>query len=389
MEDGTETMACPLLPVSMPLSPSVLTRANTRFSSSLFVLLALSIISTPLAADYKPEFKMSVVVNQENSWGRAAERFADAIKYRTRGRIQIKNYFAGQLFAGRQTTEFALLQEGVADFAINSTVNWSPQVKELNLFTLPFMFPSYNALDAVQAGDPGKQLFKLIEQKGVIPIAWGENGFRELTNSKRPIRRPDDLLGLTIRVPPIPILAETFRALGASSVSMNFDQALTAFQQGTVDGQENPIALIIPYKLWAVHNHITLWHYAIDPLILAVSAKTWESLSLEDRNTVRQVGAMIMDLQKDEAREAPVKPAKLVELLQDMYGMEVVPRTIPTVGARGAESQGNRAAGTLSSAARRGRLPRYHRHDQSERSASPAMAANAGTYSVRPLTARL
>jgi TRAP-type transport system periplasmic protein len=296
--------------------------SNMRFSSSLFVLLAL--IATPLAADYKPEFKMSVVVNQENSWGRAADRFADAIKYRTRGRIQIKNYFNGQLFAGRQTTEFALLQEGVADFAINSTVNWSLQVKELTLFTLPFMFPSYSALDAVQAGDPGKQLFKVIEQKGVIPIAWGENGFRELTNSKRPIRRPDDLHGLTIRVPPIPILAETFRALGVSPVSMNFDQALTAFQQGTVDGQENPIALMIPYKLWAVHNHITLWHYAIDPLILAVSAKTWESLSLEDRNTVRQVGTVIMDLQKDEAREAPVKPAKLVELLQDMYGMEVV-----------------------------------------------------------------
>jgi TRAP-type transport system periplasmic protein len=235
-----------------------------------------------------------------------------------------KNYFNGQLFAGRQTTEFALLQEGVADFAINSTVNWSPQVKELNLFTLPFMFPSYNALDAVQAGDPGKQLFKLIEQTGVIPIAWGENGFRELTNSKRSIRRPEDLHDLTIRVPPVPILAETFRALGANPISINFDQALTAFQQGTVDGQENPIALIIPYKLWAVHNYITLWHYAIDPLILAASAKTWASLSTEDRNTVREVGAVIMDLQKDEAREAPVKPAKLVELLHDMYGMEVV-----------------------------------------------------------------
>jgi tripartite ATP-independent transporter DctP family solute receptor len=294
-----------------------------RLITSILVL-SFSTISLPLAADYKPEFKMSVVVNQENSWGRAAERFADAIRYRTRGRIQIKNYFNGQLFAGRQTTEFALLQDGVADFAINSTINWSPQVKELNLFTLPFMFPSYNALDAVQAGDPGKQLFKLIEQTGVIPIAWGENGFRELTNSKRSIRRPEDLHDLTIRVPPVPILAETFRALGAKPVNINFDQALTAFQQGTVDGQENPIALIIPYKLWAVHNYITLWHYAIDPLILAASAKTWASLSTEDRNTVREVGAVIMNLQKDEAREAPVKPAKLVELLHDMYGMEVV-----------------------------------------------------------------
>ena len=147
-------------------------------------------------AQYKPEFKMSVVVNQDTSWGRAAIRFADAVNYRTQGRIRITNYFEGRAFAGAQTTEFQLLQQGVIDFAIGTTINWSPQVKELNLFALPFLFPSYSALDAVEAGDPGKRLFKLIEQKGVIPIAWGENGFRELTNSKRPILRPEDFHGL-------------------------------------------------------------------------------------------------------------------------------------------------------------------------------------------------
>src|SRR5215472_16125861 len=180
-----------------------------RISIPTFLLIvALSSIPTPLLAD--PEFKMSLVVNQDTTWGLPAQRFADAIKYRTQGRIQIKNYFNGQLFAGKQTTEFALLQQGATDFAIGSTINWSPQVKELNLFSLPFMFPSYTALDAVEAGDPGKRLFKLIEQKGVIPIAWGENGYRELTNSKHPIRRPEDLHGLNIRVVGIPIFVETF-----------------------------------------------------------------------------------------------------------------------------------------------------------------------------------
>jgi TRAP-type transport system periplasmic protein len=298
---------------------------RSRMNLNPFVLIfALGLFPTPLAAQYKPEFKMSVVVNQETAWGRAAQRFADAVKYRTQGRIQIKNYFDGRLIAGKQTTEFALLQQGVIDFAINSTINWSPQVKELNLFALPFMFPSYAAVDAVEAGEPGKRLFMLIEQTGVVPIAWGENGFREVTNSKRPIRRPEDFQGLKMRVVGIPIFVEIFQALGANPIAMNFDQALTAFQQGTVDGQENPVALIIPYKLWEVHKYVTLWHYAIDPVILAVSAKTWASLSLEDRNTLREVGEVIMGLQKDEAREAPVRPAKLVQLLQDMYGMEVM-----------------------------------------------------------------
>jgi len=156
----------------------------------LAIVVTFSLIFDALAAsgaaEYKPEFTLSLVISQDSAWGRAAIRFADILRYRTQGRINIRNYFDGQLFAGRQTTEFSLLQEGVADFAIGSTINWSAQVKELNLFALPFLFPSYQAVDAVHAGEPGKRLFKLIEQKGVIPIAWGENGFRELTNSKRP-----------------------------------------------------------------------------------------------------------------------------------------------------------------------------------------------------------
>jgi TRAP-type C4-dicarboxylate transport system substrate-binding protein len=107
------------------------------------------------------------------------------------------------------------LQQGLADFSIGSTINWSPQVKQLNIFALPFMFPSYAAVDAVEGGEPGERLFKLIERNGVIPIAWGENGFRELTNSKRPIRRPEDLDGLKIRVVGVPLFVDTFGALGA------------------------------------------------------------------------------------------------------------------------------------------------------------------------------
>jgi TRAP-type C4-dicarboxylate transport system substrate-binding protein len=91
-----------------------------------------------------------------------------------------------------------------------------------------------------------------------------------VTNWKRAIRQPGDLHGLKIRVPPIPIVAEIFEVLGATPVPMNWDRAQVAFQQQIVDGQENPVGLIIPLKIWAVHNYVTLWHYAIDPLILAV-----------------------------------------------------------------------------------------------------------------------
>jgi len=287
--------------------------------------LALGVPAASGAADYKPEFRLSLVISQDSAWGRAATRFADILRYRTQGRINIRNYFDGQLFAGRQTTEFSLLQEGVADFAIGSTINWSPQVKELNLFALPFMFPSYSALDAVEAGDPGKRLFKLIEQKGVIPIAWGENGYRELTNSKRAIRRPEDFRGLNFRVAPVPIFVEIFRALGANPVTINFNEALLpALRQGTVDGQENPIGLIIPYRIWQAHRYVTVWHYALDPVILAVSGKTWLSLSPEDRALVQKVGEQVMTLQKRETREGLEGAAGVLDILQNIYGMEGV-----------------------------------------------------------------
>src|SRR3990167_9238343 len=147
-----------------------------RYPWVVFILVAALVVwaAAPAAAQqYKPEFKSSLVVGPSGPWGEAASKFADLLKERTQVRINVKNYFAGQLFAGKQTNEFTLLNQGVADFALGSTINWSPQVKELNLFAMPFMYPSYKALDAVQAGEPGKKLFKLIEEKGVIPPAWG------------------------------------------------------------------------------------------------------------------------------------------------------------------------------------------------------------------------
>ena len=287
------------------------------------VLLVVGFCPAAFAADYKPEFKLSVVVNKDTSWGRAANRFADAVKFRTRGRIKVQNYFEGRLYTGEQATEFNLVQEGRADFVIGSTINWSPQVEELNLFLLPFLFSNYAALDAVEMGEPGRRLFKLMEQKGVVPIAWGENGFREVTNSTRAIRMPDDLQGLKIRVPPTPILVEIFEALGAKAIPMNWDQAQIAFKSDTVDGQENPVALIIPYKLWAVHKYVTLWRYAFDPLILAVSAKTWATLSPEDQYILQKIGEEIMDEQKKEAREGLMDAASLVTSLEKIYEMEV------------------------------------------------------------------
>jgi tripartite ATP-independent transporter DctP family solute receptor len=293
----------------------------------LAVLTAGALLPEAAAQTYKSEFKNSLVVGPAGPWGEAAARFADLLKERTQGRINVKNYYAGQLFAGKQTNEFTLLVQGVADFAFGSTINWSPQVKELNLFAMPFLYPSYRALDAVQDGEPGQRLFKLIESKGVVPLAWAENGFRELTNSKRPVRAPEDLSGLKIRVVGSPIFIDTFRALGANPVNMNWGEAQQAFQQGTVDGQENPVVSVItPSKLWTSQKHVTLWHYAIDPVIIGVSRLTWDSLSPSDREVVKKTAVEVAAWQKAGARKGLDGSTEAVDELRKQ-GMEVV---VPT-----------------------------------------------------------
>ncbi len=175
--------------------------------------LGLGLMATLLAfgsaeaqTAYKTEYKVSTVLGAPFPWGLSAERWAQLVKERTNGRINLKVYPGAQLVGGDQTKEFTAMRQGVIDMAVGSTINWSPQVAELNLFSLPFLMPDHKAIDAITGSEVGKKLFDIIASKDVVPLAWGENGFRELTNSKRAVKTPEDLKGLKIRVvgsPPV------------------------------------------------------------------------------------------------------------------------------------------------------------------------------------------
>jgi TRAP-type transport system periplasmic protein len=281
-------------------------------------------LAAPGMAAYKAEYRMSVVVEPASPWGQGAQMFADLVKKRTDGRIVIKPYFRGQLYEGKQTNEFLLLQQGVADFALGSTINWSTTVKELNLFSLPFLFHNeYRAVDALETGKVGRKIFNILNDKGVVALGWGENGFREITNSKRAIRSPEDLQGLKIRVVGAPIFMDIFKSLGADPVAMNWGEVLSALQSGTVDGQENPVASItIPYRLWEVNKYITFWHYAIDPLIFAASKETWNALDRIDREIISKAAREAAMWQKKAAREGLTGSAASLDILRK-NGMEV------------------------------------------------------------------
>jgi len=254
----------------------------------LCALLA-AIAPTAHSQNYRAEYKLSTVLPVSYPWGKAGERWAELVKEKTNGRINIKMYPGTSLVGGDQTKEFSAIRQGVIDLAIGSTINWSPQVRQLNLFSLPFLMPDYNAIDALTKGEVGKQIFGLLEKSGVVPLAWGENGFRELSNSKGVIATPADMKGKKFRVVGSPIFIDTFTALGANPTQMSFADAQPALSTGAVDGQENPLSVFAGAKMWTLNQKfLTLWGYTADPLIFVVNKEVWESWTPADRRAVQQ-----------------------------------------------------------------------------------------------------
>ncbi|MBG6070853.1 MULTISPECIES: DctP family TRAP transporter solute-binding subunit [unclassified Polaromonas] len=246
-------------------------------------------VAAPAQTAYKSEYKMSLVLGPAYPWGKGGEIWANLVKERTQGRINIKLYPGVSLLQGDQTREFSAIRQGVIDLAVGSTINWSPQVKELNLFSLPFLMPDYAAMDALTQGEVGKEIFKIIDKAGVMPLAWGENGYREISNSKLAIKKPEDLKGLKIRVVGSPLFLDTFTALGANPTQMSWADAQPALATSAVDGQENPIAIYTAAKLHTMaQKYVTMWGYVADPLIFVVNKDIWASWTPADQAIVKQ-----------------------------------------------------------------------------------------------------
>ncbi|MEN2432529.1 DctP family TRAP transporter solute-binding subunit [Comamonas sp. F1-6] len=303
-------------------------KLRTFLASAVATAAALAFASPMAMAQtkYKSEYRMSLVLGTAFPWGKGGELWADKVRERTQGRINIKLYPGTSLVQGDQTREFSALRQGVIDMAVGSTINWSPQVKSLNLFSMPFLFPNFKAVDAVTQGEVGQEIFKTLEKGGVVPLAWGENGYREISNSKHAIKTPADLKGMKIRVVGSPLFLDTFTALGANPTQMSWADAQPAMASGAVDGQENPIGVYMAAKLQSVgQKHLTMWGYMNDPLIFVVNKDIWNSWTPTDQAIVKQAA---LDAAKEEiaiARKGLVEADK--PLLKDLAGLGVTVTT--------------------------------------------------------------
>jgi len=240
------------------------------------IALALVFPGPSHAAKFKKEYKMTVVVTSGFYWGQGALKFAELVKEKTEGRINIKPYWRSQLLKGAQLKSAQMVANGVIDCAMESTINISPVITEANIFSLPFFINNFENLDKMENGQTGQAVFAAMEKKGLKGLAWAENGFRQVTNGTRPIRTPADVKGLKLRVVGSPIFIDIFRQLGADPINMNWADAVSAFQQGVVDGQENPVGVLLPVKIWQYHKYATFWNYLVDPVVFYWNKKQWD-----------------------------------------------------------------------------------------------------------------
>ena len=262
---------------------------------ALVLFLVVSVSATfPVFAEekYKDEYKLSVNISETTPQGKAIARFAKLVKERTDGKINIKVYWNGQLFSGKATNELLLMRKNVGDFSLSSFINWAPQFPQGNLFLLPWfisqMPDKYKALDAVENGTAGRMLKDKIAKMGLLVLAWGEQGARELTNNLRPVRTPEDIKDIKFRTIGSPLFLDIFKTLGANPMNISFAEALTALQQNTVDGQENPYSVIIPFKIYEFQKYLTEWSYTMDPLIYVVHEDVWNSFPEDIRQIVSE-----------------------------------------------------------------------------------------------------
>lgn len=259
-----------------------------KFPLSRLVAIAALSLATGAAQAADLTLKLGHLANEENVWHKASLKFGEELSALTDGRIAVEVFPNESL--GKEIDLINGMQLGTVDMTITgeSLQNWTPMAA---LLAVPYAYRSLEDMDAVAGGEIGREIVADIIAKAQIrPIAYFARGPRNLT-SNRPIASPADLNGLRMRVPNVPLFVDVWRALGAQPTPMAFSEVFTSLQNGTIDAQENPLALIKSASFNEVQSHVNLTEHVRSWIYLTISQKTWAKLSEEDRGHVMEAAA--------------------------------------------------------------------------------------------------
>ncbi len=279
-------------------------------------LLMLTLLAPPAMAQTRT-IKFAFQNQKEHPQAMGAQKFAELVAARSGGNMKVKLFPGGTLGGDLQTV--SALQGGTLEMTVLNAGLLAGQVKDFEMLDFPFLFNNAKEADAVVDGALGRKLLAKLSDKGLIGLGYWDLGFRNITNSKRPIAKLQDLAGLKLRVVQTPIYIDLFKELGANAVPMPFPELYTALEQKAVDGQENPVTVIVTSKFYEVQQHITLTRHIYNPQALLISKKFWDKLSEAENKILREAAVAATAYQRQLSR---AKEDDAIETLRK-NGMQV------------------------------------------------------------------
>ncbi len=274
-------------------------------------LTTLALVATAASTFAQTTLKMGHPQSSTSAFQVGAQAFADEFAKLTNNRYKISIFPSGSLGGEREMVES--VQLGTLDLVLTSTGPVGNFVPETLITDVPFLFRDYDHARKTLDGAIGQDLLSKFQAKGIVALAWAENGFRHLTNSKRAVNTPEDLKGLKLRTMENPVHMTAFRALGASPAPMAFTELFTALQQGTVDGQENPIPVITSSKFGQVQKNLSLTGHVYSPALILASMSMVSGLSAADKKALQDAakfGATAMRKRVNEVENSGIAELK-------------------------------------------------------------------------------
>lgn len=271
------------------------------------------------SSDEKKKLRISLGLNDQTPLYQSSVKFKELVEAQTDS-LEVEVYHSGQIADDRSAIE--MLQFGTLEITIPSTAPFTAFVPEYGVFDLPFLLTDTKIVDSVLQGPFGEKLAEKATSQGVLQLAWWENGFRQLTNSKKPVTSIDDLKGLKIRTMENEIHLAAWSALGANPTPMAFTELFTAMQQKTVDGQENPYPTIFLEKYPEVQKYLTETNHIYSPFIFLIGQKTWDGLSEEQRKIVQSAALEAGEHNRNLSRETATSALEELKGLMEYNKVE-------------------------------------------------------------------
>jgi tripartite ATP-independent transporter DctP family solute receptor len=273
------------------------------FVRSLLAVAALAIAGSATAQDIKERtIKFGVAGPDTHPAAAGMKKFAEAVGQKSGGKMKVQLFFNGALGGDQAVT--TAIQGGTVEMSVMNSGILASLAKELAVFDFPFLFANEKESDAIVDGPVGQKMHRLLEDKGVVGLAYWELGYRHITNSKRPLNKVEDVEGLKLRVIPNPINVDWVKALGANPTPMAFPEVYAGLESKAIDGQENPVSVIAANKFWEVQKYIALTNHQYNPQSVIISKKVWDALSADEKKIIGDSAAEATKHQREQSRAA-------------------------------------------------------------------------------------